>query len=132
MPWPTLRKMRSNSSSLDLGRMGEEAALAHYRRSGYRLVARNWRCPLGELDLVLSRGRTLVFSEVKTRRSSALGAPHESVAWKKQRKLRVLAQAFLAELKVPRQEFQEVRFDVASVTPSRQGGATVYVFEQAF
>jgi len=124
--------MQASRPHLELGRAGEEAALAHYRSAGYRLVARNWRCPLGELDLVLSRGRVLVFCEVKTRRGSALGAPHEAVAWKKQRKLRVLAEAFLSALKVPPQDVPDVRFDVASVTPVPKGGASVYVFEGAF
>ena len=52
------------------GGAGEDAALTVYIRRGYRPVARNWRCKLGELDLVLVRGDLLVFCEVKTRRES--------------------------------------------------------------
>ena len=96
---------------------------------GYRLVARNWRCSLGELDLVLVRDRTLVFCEVKTRRGTALGAPYEAVGWRKQRKLQRLAEAFLAVSPlVP----AEVRFDVASVSADGAGRLSVYVFEAAF
>ena len=61
------------------GGTGEDAALAVYIRRGYRLVARNWRCKLGELDLVLVRGGTLVFCEVKARRGSAFGGGYEAV-----------------------------------------------------
>jgi putative endonuclease len=111
-----------------LGRVGEEAALDRYRSAGYRLVARNWRCPIGELDLVVARGGTLVFCEVKTRRGAAFGGPHESVTLRKQRKLRMLAEAFLHEA---RPAAGEIRIDVASVTIDQRGRPSVHVFEQA-
>jgi putative endonuclease len=113
----------------DLGRLGEEAALAHYRALGYRLVARNWRCSLGELDLVVSRGDILAFCEVKTRRGSRLGGPHEAVDARKQRKLRMLAEAFLAGRSLM---VEDVRFDVASVNGGGGGIASLHVFEDAF
>ena len=110
------------------GRAGEDAALRVYERRGFRLVARNWRCPLGELDLVLERDGLLVFSEVKTRSGTAFGGGYEAVTWAKRRKLRQLAEAFLASAPaVP----PRVRFDVASVWFD---GARhdVEVFEDAF
>ena len=113
---------------VELGRAGEEAALGLYRRRGYELVARNWRCSIGELDLVVRRGGILVFCEVKTRKGSAFGAPFEAVHHAKQRKLRALAQAFLSHT----QDAPSVRFDVASVILSRSGRAQVHVFEDAF
>lgn len=111
------------------GRTGEAAALAWYRRAGYRLVASNWRCPLGELDLVIRRGGTLVFCEVKARSGSALGGPFEAVTATKRRKLRQLAEAFL---RADGSRCDEVRFDVASVTVPRGGRPFVHVFEDAF
>lgn len=93
------------------------------------MVARNWRCPLGEIDLVLAKGPTLVFCEVKSRRGLGLGGPYEAVNWKKQRKLRSLAEAFLAGR---RQPAGAVRFDVASVTVDARGNPSVFVFESAF
>jgi putative endonuclease len=118
------------AAPLPVGAAGERAALAHYRRAGYRLLARNWRCPLGELDLVLARGRTIVFCEVKTRRGATLGGPFDAVTWRKQAKLRGLAQAFLA--RAGGLEWDEVRFDVASVSAVLGGPPVVYVFEAAF
>jgi putative endonuclease len=126
---PHYRAMNEPVSGRSLGAQGELAALAHYRRSGYRLVARNWRCPLGELDLVLARGRTVVFCEVKTRRSATLGGPYEAVTWRKQGKLRALANAFLA---MHPARWDDVRFDVASVMVDRRGPLSVHVFEAAF
>jgi putative endonuclease len=117
-----------------LARAGEEAALARYLRAGYRLLARNWRCPLGELDLVLCRGPVVVFCEVKTRRGSRFGPPQEAVTWRKQRKLRLLAEAFLAAQGVGPAGGGRltVRFDVASVAVGRGGAPSVEVFEDAF
>src|SRR5262245_48990420 len=107
---PTIRWVET--PGLDVGTLGEQAALAHYRSRGYRLVARNWRCSLGEVDLVVAAGRTVVFCEVKTRRGDGLGGPHEAVTRKKRAKLRTLAQVFLSSSGI---RWEEVRFDVASV-----------------
>jgi putative endonuclease len=110
------------------GRAGEDAALRIYLRRGYRLVARNWRCPLGELDLVLERDGVLVVCEVKTRTGAAFGGGYEAVTWSKRRKLRRLAEVFLD---AERPDHDGVRFDVASVWLG-PNAADVEVFEDAF
>jgi putative endonuclease len=115
------------------GMAGEDAALAEYARRGYRLIARNWRATIGEIDLVLARGAVVVFCEVKTRGSTRLGGPHEAVTWRKQAKLRSLAEAFLASdgARGIAQRL-DVRFDVASVLVDARGATSVHVFEDAF
>jgi len=118
----------------DLGRRGEDAALRRYRHVGYRLVARNWRCRLGEIDLVLARGTTLVVCEVKARRGPGLGGPFEAVGARKREKLRRLAQAFLLSeaRSAAVSGVIDLRFDVASVTMGPGGHVSVHVFEDAF
>jgi len=111
-----------------LGAAGEDATAEAYLRRGFRVVARNWRCPLGELDLVLERRGLLVFCEVKTRTGSAFGGGYEAVTWSKRRTLRRLAEAFMA---TERPDQAAVRFDVASVWLGPRG-ADVEVFEDAF
>lgn len=111
-----------------LGARGEDAAAETYRSRGYRIVARNWRCRLGEIDLVVERAGVLVFCEVKSRRGGAFGSGYEAVSWRKRAKLRALAEAFLqAHGSRP----QAVRFDVASVA-FRRDRSSVEVFEEAF
>jgi putative endonuclease len=110
------------------GRAGEDAALRVYERRGYALVARNWRCAVGELDLVMCRRDTLVICEVKARSGAAFGGGYEAVTWSKRRKLRRLAQAFLEQ---SGSRVGQVRFDVASVW-LRPSGADVEIFEDAF
>jgi putative endonuclease len=109
--------------------MGEAEALETYRRAGYRVLARNWRCPAGELDLVLARNRLLVFCEVKTRTGSRLGGGHEAVTRRKRAKLRTLAELFIAARSPPH---DAIRFDVASVLIRGAGRPSVELFEDAF
>ncbi|NWG00465.1 MAG: YraN family protein [Thermoanaerobaculaceae bacterium] len=96
-------------------RWGERLAELWLRAKGYRIVARNWRCALGELDLVCADGQVLVFVEVKTRRSMEAGRPEEAVTGAKQRRLVRLAQAYLGERKV----LPPCRFDIVAVDWSR-------------
>jgi putative endonuclease len=110
------------------GKRGEDAALRVYERRGFRPLARNWRCALGELDLVLQRQGLLVFCEVKSRTGAAFGGGYEAVTWSKRRKMRQLAEAFLSSVN-PRHD--RIRFDVASVWLGR-GREDVEVFEDAF
>jgi putative endonuclease len=120
-------------SRISLGAGGEEAALALYMQRGYRLAARNWSCGIGEIDLVLMRGETLVFCEVKSRRGLRYGAGHEAVTARKQAKLRSLAQVFLLSHPMGRSPRRFTRFDVASVSCRPDGEVlSVEVFEDAF
>jgi putative endonuclease len=115
--------------TIRLGARGEDAALLRYRDAGYELLTRNWRCPLGELDLVLVRGGLVVFCEVKTRGGDGFGGGYEAVTWRKREKLRKLGEAFLlAHRLVP----AAVRFDVASVMARPGRAPEVHVYEDAF
>ena len=96
-----------------LGRRGEAAAARYLKRLGYKVVARGDRSIGGELDLVAVDGRTIVFVEVKTRRSQEPGRPAEAVDGVKQRRLARAAEVFLKRrglLEYP------ARFDVVAVT----------------
>jgi putative endonuclease len=116
------------SADESAGQVGEDAALDTYLHRGYRLVVRNWRCRMGELDLVLARGDMLVFCEVKTRRGSAYGGGYEAVTGRKRAKVRALAEAFMQER---RDQPGAIRFDVASVALGPRG-PQVELFEDAF
>jgi putative endonuclease len=112
-----------------VGRSGEAATERRYVAHGYRVIARNWRCRIGELDLVVARGTTLVICEVKTRRGSRYGGGFEAVDARKRQKLRALAEVFLQQHPVSP---TAVRFDVASVRLRTDGLASVEVFHDAF
>ena len=116
---------------LDLGARGEDLVAAWYTGRGYAVLGRNWRCRDGELDLVVARGRAVVFCEVKTRRGIGFGLPAEAVTGEKQRRLRRLAGRWLAE-SGRSGRFDDVRFDVACVTVATAGAPEIEVIEAAF
>jgi putative endonuclease len=97
------------------GARAERRARLHYLLRGYRLLERNTRPGGVEVDLVLRRGRRLVFCEVKAKLGERFGDPAEMVDGWKQERLRRAAEAWLAEH--PEAAAWEVRFDVVSVTP---------------
>lgn len=110
------------------GRTGEAATASLYRDRGFAVVARNWRCALGEIDVVARRGGLLVFCEVKARSGGAFGGGFDGVTSVKRARLRRLAEAFLL---LERPTYDAVRFDVASVLVARTR-AHVELYEDAF
>jgi putative endonuclease len=107
-----------------LGRTGEDRAAAWYTERGYTVLARNWRCGQGEIDLLCTRGAVLVVCEVKARRTDAYGEPFEAVTRAKQLRLRRLVVQYLRSYGG---RYDEVRFDVASLL-----GPELAVIEGAF
>ncbi len=105
-----------------LGRYGEDIATRHLVESGMVVLARNWRCPHGEIDVVARDGRTLVVCEVKTRRGLDYGTPLEAVTARKMVRLRRLATEWLDEAGF---DPPDVRIDVVSVLVRTQGAAVV-------
>ncbi len=107
-----------------LGAHGEAQAAEWYEAHGYEVIERNWRCREGELDLIVRRGRSLVFVEVKTRTTDRFGTPAEAVTWAKQRRLRTLAMRYLEATGT---RSGSLRFDVVAILAGR-----LQVIEAAF
>jgi putative endonuclease len=101
------------STSRQLGDEGEDLAAAALKKQGYKILARNYVTPLGEIDLVARQGKTVVIVEVKTRKSLRFGSPQESVSLAKQKRLRHLADYYLKDKRL---SGSPVRFDVVAVT----------------
>ncbi len=87
--------MATRNDRQGLGRWGEELAARHLAAKGYEILARNWRCETGELDLVARDGESLVFVEVRTRRGRLLGSPEESITAAKEARLIALGEAYV-------------------------------------
>jgi putative endonuclease len=113
-----------------LGDAGEQAAVELLERSGYRVLARNFRCPYGEVDVVAEREEVVAFVEVRTRSTAAWGDPSHTVSWAKQRKVTRAALHYLfthGDLGRDRM----IRFDVVSVV-GRGPNASVEHIPDAF
>lgn len=105
-----------------LGAYGERLAAHHLTERGMVVLDRNWRCPDGEIDLVLRDGEVLVVCEVKTRRSTRCGTPHEAVTPDKLARLLVLAERWQTAHDVAA---PDVRIDMVCVLRPRRGPAVV-------
>jgi putative endonuclease len=111
MPWHTAR---------GLGDYGERMAARYLTERGLDVLDRNWRCDLGELDLVLRDGAVLVFCEVKTRRDDSFGSPLEAVTEQKVARIRRLAARWLHEHDV---RAEHVRIDLVGIRLDQPGRA---------
>ena len=93
------------------GQAGEDAALTHLKQHGLRLVQSNFRCKVGEIDLIMQDGASLVFVEVRKRADARHGGAAASVTYAKQRRLIRAAQFYLQRYKMP----PACRFDVVAI-----------------
>jgi len=97
---------------LSLGKKGEDLAIAQLRALKYKILERNFKCALGEIDIIARERDTLVFVEVKTRRTRDFGGPAAAVNERKQRQLSRVALTYLNMKKLPQ---MPARFDVVAV-----------------
>jgi putative endonuclease len=96
---------------LDLGRYGEQLAKDFLIDAGYRILDQNWRYGRAELDLIASKDHSIIFVEVKTRRSADHGEPEDFVNWKKEKQLEFASSAYIAQ----RNHHGEIRFDIIAI-----------------
>lgn len=119
-----------------LGALGERLAAEHLERAGYAIVERNWRCRLGELDIVAADPAALVFCEVKTRVAGGRRGPEnplDSIGMAKRRRLRLLAREWLRSRTCDPPRRPVLRFDAIGVTVDRRGALlTLDHVENAF
>jgi putative endonuclease len=108
-----------------VGRYGEDLAAEHLSAAGWQIIARNWRCSAGEVDIIALDGQVLVFVEVKTRSSVAFGSPAEAVGHVKAARLRRLAVYWLEEQRGACAYWPQLRFDVVAVVRLAPGGPEV-------
>lgn len=110
------------------GQEGERIAERYLSKKGYRLVERNYRCPVGEVDLIVLDRRVIVFVEVKTRSHQRFGVPLESVHPRKQQKMIKVALWFLSDRKLHE---RDARFDVVGISFGGQEPVVEHI-ENAF
>ena len=112
-----------------LGKSGEKIALRYLEDKKYRILARNFRLFRGEIDIIALDRKTLVFVEVKTRRSTDFGLPEESVTPSKQEQIKKIAQGFLTKNNLNE---TECRFDVISLIFDEGKGFSIRHIQNAF
>ena len=113
---------------IELGKYGESLALKKIEGLGYQCICRNYRCSLGEIDLIAKDGDTLVFLEIKTRKGKSLGYAKEAVDRRKIRKLSKIALAYMKEMNW---SHAKSRFDVIAIN-IHQGHPEIELIKNAF
>ena len=114
---------------MNLGAAGEKAAAKMLKRSGYTVIARNYHCPVGEIDIIALDEDTIVFVEVKTRRDDAAADPEVNVTYRKKLRLTRAAKHFLMEKSA---QHRPSRFDVVSVVLRDGADREIEHFVDAF
>jgi putative endonuclease len=121
--------MMSNTYRKTIGRLGEDAASVYLEKKGYEILARNFRCREGEIDLIAKDQEWLVFVEVKSRTSIKYGYGREAVTPRKQAKIIDVAQHYLLQLnnyEIP------CRFDVIEVDLFQGDVVSIEHYQDAF
>lgn len=111
----------------DIGKLHEGLAANYLQQHGLQLLQRNFQCRTGEIDLIMLSHDTLVFVEVRYRKSDAFGSAIESVTYKKQQKILKTAQFYL--MKNPQHQHLNYRFDIVGIS---QNGQTIDWLSNAF
>jgi putative endonuclease len=107
-----------DTAKIETGKEGEKIAVAYLRKNGYHIYESNFRCSLGEIDIIAREKSELVFIEVKTRKSGKLGYPEQAVGARKQKKMSQLALWYLQKKKLTD---ISARFDVVAITLLPEG-----------
>ena len=119
-----------SKQSLCLGKAGEATALNFLKTKGYRILARNYKTKLGEIDIIAVDKDTVCFVEVKTRTSKRFGLPEEAVCLFKQKQIAKAALSFLKQNKLLH---KKARFDVVSIIGASQSeAAQIDLIQNAF
>ncbi|MBN1124968.1 MAG: YraN family protein [Sedimentisphaerales bacterium] len=113
-----------------LGRWGERQALRRLRRKGYTVIARNWRCEAGEVDLVMADPNgTVAFVEVKTRRDEIWAAAQDAVGYAKRKHISSVARYFVQRYGI---KDRPLRFDIVAVILTEKDPVEIRHYENAF
>ena len=110
------------------GKKGEDIAVAYLKKAGYRIVERNYKCLFGEIDIVAKEGDTVVFVEVKSRKSEEFGDPQVEVGLEKQKKMSRISLKYLGEKRLYP---CNARFDVVAIK-MLPGGNKIELIQNAF
>ncbi len=114
---------------LQFGREGESAAIAFLKKKGYRILEKNFRSKVGEIDIIAEQAGVIVFIEVKARSDHEFGHPFDALTPTKQKKIVQTAQSFLARKRIVD---KPMRFDVVALTSDPHGSWKIELLENAF
>ena len=130
MLWLRFYRRWLRADSKRLGRWGERHAASYLRKEGYGIITRNWRCKVGEIDVIAADpSGAIVFVEVKTRRNELWAMAQNAVDNRKQKRMKLAAESFLKSYKI---KDKPLRFDVIAIILPEKGPIEIRHYENAF
>lgn len=114
-----IQQVEASDPRRRFGDSGEDLAAVFLMARGFKILQRNWSCRLGEIDLIVSKGETVHFVEVKTRRSRSFGNPEDSITRKKLLHLRRTVDVYFAQAKVMPREYQMDALAITAIPGER-------------
>jgi len=120
--------MPDTKPHITTGKTGEDMAIQFVEKRSYQVLERNWRFSKSEVDIIASRGKTLHFFEVKTRRGKQQLLPEASVNTKKMNKLKEAATAYLFD----HPEWKYIQFDILAITLFKTGEPEIFLIEDVY
>jgi putative endonuclease len=117
----------STQKNIEVGKAGEEMAIAHLRKHGYKIIHCNWRFKKNEIDIIAMQNTTTVFVEVKARTTDFKGNPEQFVTPAKQAEIKKVAREYILD-----NEVDKIRFDVIAITYWPDADTELIHFEDAF
>jgi len=118
-------------TKIQLGQSGEELAAKYLELNGYAIIARNYRCRIGEIDIIAHKNEVLTFIEVKTRLTTITGYPAEAVTFTKQQKIRRTAQYYLLQNNLL-QNMPVIAFDVIEIVKEKDKVVLLNHYQHCF
>lgn len=109
---------KENTTAVSIGNIGEEAAVQALKKRGYKIIARNYRTKLGEIDIIAKDGEYTVFAEVRLRKSNAFGSPADTIDRRKQQKIIKAAQMYAVKNEI---YDTPMRFDAVLINADTDG-----------
>lgn len=126
--WNFKRMVMKGSGRIRTGKRGEDMAVIYLKDTGYRIIERNYKCLFGEIDIIAKDGDTVVFVEVKSRKSEDFGDPQTAVGREKKRKISLTSLKYLEEKHLYP---CDARFDVVAIK-ILPAGNTIELIQNAF
>jgi len=119
----------SKYKNKEIGKRGEKLAISYLKKRGYRILDKNFRCKIGEIDIVAENDGQIVFVEVKTRHNFNFGLPEEALNYFKRKRLSRLALFYLSNHHLQK---KPCRFDVVAILLEKEKPRDIHLIKNAF
>jgi putative endonuclease len=122
-------KRKYKAHHIELGAYGENQACKYLKKKGYQILKKDFRCKIGQIDIIARDGDTLCFIEVKCRSSCSFGQPEEAITWKKKQRIKKIAEYYMLRKRITN---TDIRYDAVSILEPDDDKKQISLIKNAF